>query len=206
MKGYHYLDTPITSALAMENVNINAIPPGTKFFERSGTKIHIHKVLIKGDILLSSQTSAGFTNDVVTICLVLDMQNNGAKFTALDLMTLDTYNSFLNPANEDRFVMIWYKQYAMMCSGATNTSQTCDLEICTYANVWGSHIKLVDEEIKLDTHIEFDTSSGPEGFEDISENCLWVCTWTKNERAAFTGKARIHFTNTLGRIHKKIKL
>jgi hypothetical protein len=82
---------------------INGIASGSSASQRIGRKVTVTKVSARGTWRMNAASTGGSPLRVV---IFYDKQSNGALATETDMMNEDTYHSFNNLSNRDRFVVL----------------------------------------------------------------------------------------------------
>ncbi len=101
-----FLDTDVVDAQinnTMTFFNPMIIPQGDTESERIGRKVIIKSLSIKGTLTLTGAIATANTSSLVTMKVVQDTQTNKNLFGATDLLETDTFDSFNQLANRNRF-------------------------------------------------------------------------------------------------------
>ncbi len=98
--------------------------------------------------------------------VVEDRQTNGAQFAATDLLEADTYDSFNNLANKERFRVLKSVNYVF--------NATAGASVASPAVTFGKVIQPVDEHLNLNLPIEYDNSATTGVITSVRSNSIWV--------------------------------
>lgn len=103
-----FLDTTLATntaipAAGVVHPNLVVVPQGDGQSERTGRKIVVKKIQIRGEFT----TTATDVGDGVRILIVQDMQANGAVFTTANVLQTADWRSWINLENSDRFKVLY---------------------------------------------------------------------------------------------------
>lgn len=195
-----YDDTATESALfaILKSTLLTEIQQGVDDTERIGRKIIITRISCQGKINIEAETNAVNTNQTVVVRVLVDKQTNLTGFISTDLLEADTYNSFLNLANEQRFEVLWEKQYDLYITGATPTDGPIlisnDPPVVVNYNVdrvWGSCQRKVDIDIECYIPILYlNTEDNDGGLDEHTSNAIWLTV-----QASRDATGQIHLEN-----------
>ncbi len=173
-------------ALTLNITNLTVIPEGNGEEQRVGRKISIKKIHVKGTVDLSTGTDFQNASDHVTCMLVQDTQTNGAAFVALDLLEVDTYKSFRNLANSQRFKVLWKRKYIVQVGGGAPTGA---------AFAFGEDIKDISANVKCNIPMEYDNSATTGAIGTVRSNNVYWVTISSSNSAGITANVRLRFSD-----------
>lgn len=102
------------------NNTIHKLAQGTGENQRVGRKVRIKKILATVTVTMPKIAAAAAATaklsavDEGRLCLVMDRQSNGTLAPALDIFEKNSFQSYRNLANQERFVVLWDK--TIMCN------------------------------------------------------------------------------------------
>ncbi len=185
-----FKDTVLNDAVvaeALQPFQLLTIPEGNGESERIGRKITIKKVHIRGVFTLAPQTSISLTATQITAMVVQDTQTNGIIIDALDLLEVNTFDSFRNLAESQRFKILYRETFILKAhSGGLND-----------APVWNSGEDVVGVNINLNVNIpiEYNNDLTDGTITTIRSNNIYFVTLSNSGIAASEIRARVRYTD-----------
>lgn len=172
----------------MQINNLTIIPEGNGESARIGRKLTIKQVLWKYDLTLPTTAAPASTSDIVKIMLVLDMQTNGAQFTAANLLDTDAWDSFRNLANSKRFKVLMSKTYAMKSPSGSGRGVTDTV-------AFGEDVRAIQGSKKCNIQIEYDNSATDGSIGTVRSNNLYWVTQSTIGLTTALGNVRLRYTD-----------
>ncbi len=120
-----FLDTELDDAgvtALMTSVNLCVVPQDDTESGRIGRKINITNIRIKIELTLLTGTAASTSSAGVWLLLIQDTQTNGAQYAGTDVLDTNTWLSYRNLANQERFKILFSKYVTFNSPGAGNTA------------------------------------------------------------------------------------
>lgn len=116
-----YLDTVeapgvIAAAGTFFSPSLNIIPQDDTQSGRTGRKITIKKIQIRGQLRLPATTVAASSGDKIRLIFLVDTQTNGANPTLGTITETTDVNTYINMANSSRFRVLMDKTWALNAS------------------------------------------------------------------------------------------
>lgn len=104
---------PTTGGTIIGTGTIVNIAQNTGQSERIGRKITVKKVQLRTQIIMPALTANGVNvqGDILRVIVYQDKQCNGATAAVLDILTTNTWNSYRNLSNSNRFIVLSDKTY-----------------------------------------------------------------------------------------------
>lgn len=186
-----FLDTDLTGigviAQTMEQVGINVIVQDDTEDGRTGRRVTVKSIDVKGFVQIQAETAAANTSDWVKLMLVLDKQaNKAATITATDLFVTDSILSYANLANKNRFKILWSENFTLGVSGAAASGA---------ALVFGSDARPFEAHKLVNIDIDFDNTAATGARTTQTANSISFIAISRNGIASMAGSARIRFTD-----------
>lgn len=158
----HYVDTQSNNTWVSNNVSnvylLNTVPQGASVQQRTGKRIHLTGLQIRGNVRANGVTST------VTDCsfvIVYDKRPTGAMPVITDIFTTSDPQGFMNDNNAGRFSIL--KRMDFVLTG--NISST--------ANVQTNTVKSLDSYLNLKNRVTVFESAGTGGIGDIDQGALY---------------------------------
>ncbi len=185
-----FLDTDIvdgTIAANMTKFNPQVIPQGDEESQRIGRKVIIKSLSIKGTLQLIASTSGASSSEVLVMKVIHDSQTNGAEFATAQLLEADTFDSYNNLANRNRFRILKAEYFEFSAGGAAPTGA---------ALIFSEVTKVVDCHLKMNISVEYDNSFNTGVIGTVTSNSIWVVFQTlTGELISSNLKMRIRYTD-----------
>lgn len=185
-----FLDTALsdaTLASAMTFNNICVIPQGDTESQRTGRRVTVTAIMVRGSLTLLGATDVTNTSTQVRMRIICDTQTNGAQFAATDLLESDAINSFANLANRSRFVVICDKLWNLSAGGASATGA---------AYAFSERVVPIEVYKQCSIPIEYDNSVTTGAIGSVRSNSLWVVfQCSTGEIIASSATCRIRYTD-----------
>ncbi len=118
--------------------------------------------------------------------VVQDTQTNGAAFLAADLIDVDTFKSFRNLSNSQRFKVLYKRVYNLKVSGAAPSGA---------ALVFGEDVRDINVNISCNVPIEYDNSATSGVITSVRTNNLYWVTQSSTSSTAIVANARLRYTD-----------
>lgn len=155
---YKFIDTVLTDAVVASTGGIttspNLIMQGIAENNRIGRKVTIKSIACRWELSLPAVSDGAdiTSGDICRIIIFHDKQANGANAAVLDILELAEWDSFLNLANKNRFVILMDRftviNRLVAVTDGTNTSTTPLV------------LKFIKFYKKLNINVEFSGVSG----------------------------------------------
>lgn len=185
-----FLDTAINQTIAntMVQNNLNVVSQDDTEDGRTGRRITVRSVDIKGCVSITGAVAAANARDWVKLMLVLDTQaNKAAAITSTDLFVSDAIESYNNLANKNRFRVLWTDEFTLAIGGAAASGA---------AFVFGSDSHYFRCHKKVEIPIDFDNTATSGARTTQTQNSLSFVAISENGVSAINaGAARIRFTD-----------
>ncbi len=185
-----FFDTDIVDAnidATMTFFNPQILIQGDKETERIGRKVIIKSLSIKGELKLNAQTTATTTGCLITMKVVHDSQTNKAQFAATDLLAADTFDSFNNISNKNRFRILKSCTYEFSAGGAAPSGA---------ALIFSQKSRYVDEHLKMNIPIEYDATAATGAITTVTSNSIFVVFQSSTTNLVSSNmKMRIRYTD-----------
>lgn len=159
---------------------IDLIPQGDTESTRDGRQVTIDSISIKGLLTFDPAASAD-ASGVTYICLVQDMQANGAQAAITDIFTTSTLVNQINMSNAQRFKILkkWTHEWNPL-AGATGAYNTEN--------------RFIDYYMKCNIPLDF--SAGTGAITELKSNHIFLAYGSNaaiDDLVAFAGISRLRF-------------
>lgn len=190
MEEVKYLDTVepagvIATTGTFSNPSLNIVPQDDTASGRTGRKITIVKLFMRGEVILPATTVAADASDKVRILLVQDKQANGANPTAATLLETADINAFMNMFNVSRFTVLHDEIVAVNASAAGAPTGT---------PAFGRQIvPFKIAKTGLNIPIEYDASASSGALTTIRSNNIFLFCISLSAKATVSHTCRIRY-------------
>lgn len=166
--------------------SLNIVPQDDTQSGRTGRKITIRKIQIRGQAYLPNTLVAATTGDTLRMLVVLDQQANGANPTVAQILESADTNAFYNMANSSRFRVLWDKKMVMNATAGGAPTATAS---------FGEVYKNISWFKACNIPIEYDATASTGALTTIRSNNLMVIG-VSNEGIAQVGwTCRIRYSD-----------
>lgn len=143
--------TALASAGAIANSSLLLIQEGNTESTRVGNKITVKSVMVRGQLIMSSQADATATSQTFRIIVYLDKQCNGATAGVTDILQSASFLAFNNLDQSDRFITLAEEFCTLDQPGAAPSGA---------AYVFGESNKVFFLKKKLNLPVKFKGNAG----------------------------------------------
>ncbi len=120
------VDDAVISTTGSVQLQLFVIPQNDTQSGRHGRKIVLTSVHLRGIIGLGTSTVVGEGSDTMRIIMLKDNSANGALPAVLDILTLASWESFINLENKSRFRVLADRFVSINCNGVAGDGTTND--------------------------------------------------------------------------------
>lgn len=182
-----YIDNnPAFGAISgtMEQYLATQIAQGDGDSDRSGRKVTITQVMLKGDLELAEQTAASNTSERVRLLILQDKQVNGATFDVTDFIESNSINAYRNLAFSQRFKVLAQEEFCLAAGGAAASGA---------AYVFSQDRTAFFLKAKnLSIPVQYEASTG--AVSSHTGNGIYICAIAAvGNLVTFTGQVRVRF-------------
>ncbi len=165
--------------------SLNLIAQGLTESTRVGRRICVHNINFNGEVNMPTDIASAHGRNCVKVCLVQDLQANGADASTGDLFATTDLNSFRNLPNASRFKILWQKIFTFN-AGISGNGTLLD------TNAMAVPFSCA---VKCEIPIEFDAGAG--AITEVQSNNLFVVgVSTKSSPICnLSGRLRLRFTD-----------
>lgn len=172
---------------------LTAIELGTSESKRSGRKVAIHGIYIKGTIDLdpAEGATAPYPESLARICLVLDTQTNGAEMAATSVMEVpnESIFSFRKLENTARFKVLWDRTFKLAAhlvnDGATNA----------FSRGGDRRVFKINRNFKPPLTVQYTNTASPPTIAQVNDNSLHMIGVASTATATLSYNCRVRFTD-----------
>lgn len=190
MSEYKYLNTAISAttstAGSIINDSLNLVEQGTDEDQRVGRSIFVTEVAAKYTITLPTVTASATQpdSDVVRVVVFLDFQANGTTAAVTDVLDSVDIHSFVNLANQERFLVMEDKILDIVALATDYISGA--------ANYYSPSVHVEDSFSQFTMFgVDFSGTTGVIG--EVSSANVGILAISLNGIATIEGIARIRF-------------
>lgn len=162
--------------------SICKIPQGTTESGRIGRKVVLKAVSIRLVYTLEQTTAQANTDDGCRVIVYHDRQTNGTAASVTDILKSNSYLSFNNLANKDRFKILSDKFYDLSATAGAYDGTTSQ-----FARI----AKTKSLHLKLDVPIEFSSTAGD--ITEIRSNNIGILVKSDQGKIAVAGLVRVRY-------------
>ncbi len=153
---------------------------------RIGRKLTVMMIGWKFEIKFLGATAIAASSDVVRVVLYLDKQTNGATATVTGIVESDNYQSFLNLANKNRFMILMDRTYSLMSRSGSGNGTT---------DKFGEDVISDTFYKKCNIPIEYDNSGTDGAITTMRSNNIGVLLFSRDGGSLFSSKMRIRYSD-----------
>lgn len=186
-----YLDTVeaagvIAAAGTFFSPSLNIVPQDDTQSGRTGRKITIKRIQIRGQVRLPTTTTAANSADKIRLVFLVDTQTNGANPTIGTVFETTDINAYMNMANSSRFRVLLDKTFTVVASAGGAP---------TGAPAFGEVLRAWTWYKKCDIPIEYDNSATTGALTTQRSNNIIGIGFTLNGLATSAFTCRIRYSD-----------
>ena len=175
--------TASASAGAIASNSLNIIAEGNGESQRTGRRITVTSIMMRGVIRLPQTSTASESSDIVRVIVYQDKQTNGAAATVTGILESADYRAFNNLANRQRFKVIKDMTIAMNQGGGSTAGSIN----------YGEYMQPISFFKKCRTQIEYDNSATTGAITTQRSNNFGVLVISRDGTATFEYTTRLRY-------------
>jgi hypothetical protein len=186
------------------DLNFNYVPPnvlgtihhlgptisqGTGPNNRIGRRVQLHSILVRGAVLLLTDTTDPSPFDRIRIMLVQDKQTNGALPTVAEVVDNPTIDGFNNVDNSLRFKVLYNKTFTLNSTSSYQDTSSSRMYPSPCTRSVNFNIKFK----KRKPVISYGSTTG--ALSEMESNSFFFIVFSEQDTADFQGRLRWRFTD-----------
>lgn len=170
---------------AILSTSLVTVPQNTTESGRIGRKVTVKAISIRLVITLNTTETASNTDDGLRVIVFLDKQTNGQAATVTDILKTNTYLSFNNLANKDRFRILSDKFIDIACQAGAYDGSVAKFGVIS---------KTRSMHLKLNLPIEFSGTTG--AITELRSHNIGILVKNDQGKISVAGTSRVRYSDT----------